>query len=132
VSPWFILLSENNQQSGITDSAWFWALIFALMGLVALFAMHGKYSRRQANIERNYQARTRVAEQVATENNSPEPDRMDHLEVRRDFAKPDENLVPLWPLAVLLGGVAIVSAAMLYRGHVRGDFNSSGSESSVL
>jgi hypothetical protein len=122
-------LSENDQQSGITDSAWFWVLIFALMGLVALAAMSGKYSRRQANIERNYQARTRVAEQVAAENNSTEPDRMDHLEVRREFATPDENLVPLWPLAVLLGLAAVVAGAMLYRGHVRGEFRSTNSES---
>jgi hypothetical protein len=122
---------DSQTHTSITDSAWFWVLIFCLMGLVALFAMHGKYSRRQANIERNYQARERVAEQVATENNSGEPDRMDHLEVRRAFATPDENLVPLWPLAVLLGLATVVASAMLYRGHVRGDFSSSGSESST-
>jgi len=125
-------LPETNQQSGITDSAWFWVLVFALMALVALFAMSGKYGRRQANIERNYQARTRVAEQVATENNSGDPDRMDHLEVRRDFSTPDENLVPLWPLAVLLGLAAVVASAMLYRAHLRGEFNSSSSDNSVV
>jgi hypothetical protein len=123
---------ESQANSGLTDSAWFWVLIFALMGLVALFAMHGKYSRRQANIERNYQARTRVAEQVATENNFGEPDRMDNIQVRRDFATPDENLVPLWPLAVLLAAAAIVSAGMLYRAHTRGEFNSSNTDRSVL
>lgn len=101
------------------------------MGLVALFAMHGKYSRRQANIERNYQARTRVAEKVAAENNSAEPDRMDKLEVRQEFSTPDQNLVPLWPLAVLLGSAAIVASAMLYRAHLRGEFNSSSSENTV-
>jgi hypothetical protein len=85
------------------------------MGLVAIFAMHGKYGRRQANIERNYQARERVAEKVAAENNPIEPDRLDNLEVRRDFASPDNQLVPLWPLALLLALVAVVAAAMLYR-----------------
>jgi hypothetical protein len=125
-------LPETNQQTGLTDSAWFWVLIFALMGLVALAAMHGKYSRRQANIERNYQARTRVAEQVVAENNLAEPDRMDKLEVRHQFSTPDENLVPLWPLAVLLGLAAIFASAMLYRAHRRGDFNSSSSDISLL
>jgi hypothetical protein len=108
-------LSETEQQSGITDSAWFWVLIFSLMGLVAIFAMHGKYGRRQANIERNYQARERVAEKVAAENNPTEPDRMDNLEVRRDFATPNNQLVPLWPLALLLALVGVVAAIMLYR-----------------
>jgi hypothetical protein len=123
---------ESQANSGLTDSAWFWVLIFALMGLVALFAMHGKYSRRQANIERNYQARERVAEQVTAENNSQEPDRMDKLEVRHEFSTPDENLVPLWPLGVLLGLASGIASAMLYRAHLRGDFNSSDSETSVL
>jgi hypothetical protein len=125
-------LPESNEQTGLTDSAWFWVLIFALMGLVALAAMSGKYSRRQANIERNYQARTRVAEQVAAENNFDEPDRMDKLEVRHEFSTPDENLVPLWPLAAVLGLAAAVASAMLYRAHLRGEFNSSASENTVL
>jgi hypothetical protein len=120
-------LSENDQQSGITDSAWFWVLIFSLMGLVAIFAMHGKYGRRQANIERNYQARERVAEKVAAENNLTEPDRTDNLEVRRDFATPDNQLVPLWPLAILLALVAVVAACMLYR--ARAQFAAGSDES---
>ena len=53
----------------ITDSPWFWVLAFSLTGLLALAAMSGKYSRRQANIERKYQARERVAEKLTAENN---------------------------------------------------------------
>ena len=34
--------------------------------------------------------------------------------------------------AVLLGLAAVVAGAMLYRAHLRGDFNSSASENSVL
>jgi hypothetical protein len=117
----------ESEQSGITDSAWFWVLVFAVMGLIALFAIHGKYGRRQANIERNYQARERVAEKVAGENNLTEPDRMDSLEVRRDFASPDNQLVPLWPLAVLLTLVAVLAATMLYR--AREQFAASTDES---
>ncbi len=99
----------------ITDSAWFWVLAFSLMGLLALAVMSGKYSRRQANIERQYQARERVAEKVAAENNPAAAERTDSSEVRRAYATPGNQLVPLWPLAVLLILIAALAATMLYR-----------------
>jgi hypothetical protein len=103
----------------ITDSAWFWVLAFSLMALVGLAALSGKYSRRQANIERNYQARERVAEKVAAENNPASVKRIDDPEAQRAYATPGDKLIPIWPLAALLGLISIVAAAMLYRGRVR-------------
>ena len=55
-------LTGRDQSSPITDSPWFWALAFSLMGLATLAVFSRKLDRRQANIERNYQARSRVAE----------------------------------------------------------------------
>ena len=78
------------------------------MALGALAAMSGRYGRRQATIERQYQARERVA---AGEMGTAAADDAD----RREFATPGETLVPLWPLAVLLVAVALVAIAMLYR-----------------
>jgi len=100
----------------LTDSPWFWILLFSLVGLLALAVMSPKYGRRQANIERQYQARERVAEKLAAENNSADGGRIDGQESRRPFATADEQLIPLWPLGVLLGLVACFAAAMLYRG----------------
>ena len=91
----------------ITDSPWFWVLLFSVMGLIALVAISGQYGKRQARLERQYQARERVAEDAVAD---PE---------RRQYATPNATLVPLWPLAILLGGVIVLAAVMLGREHQR-------------
>lgn len=107
----------NNPKSPITDSAWFWVLMFALFGLFLIAIGGRKYSQLQASIERKYQARERVAEKLGAENNPDLGIRIDVPEARREFATPGNQLIPLWPLAALLGLISIVAAAMLYRGH---------------
>ena len=112
----------NSQVSSpLTDSPWFWALAFSLTGLLALTVVgfSGKYQKRQARIELQYQARERVAEKLTAENNPAGSERTDDLEARRPFATPGNNLITTWPLAVLLGIVTAVAAAMLYRGRGR-------------
>ena len=88
------------------------------MGLLALavVGLSGKYQKRQAKIELQYQARYRVAEKITAENNPPARERTDSSEARRSFAKPGNNLITIWPLAVLLGIVAVFAGTMLYRG----------------
>ena len=110
-------MTELNEQSPLTDSPWFWALAFSLMGLLALAAVgfSGKYQKRQAKIELQYQARERVAEKLTAENNPAGSERTDDLDARRPYATPGNNLITLWPLAVLLGIVAVAAATMLYR-----------------
>lgn len=75
--------------------------------------MSHKYTRRQANIERHYQANERVTEQF--ENNSPFAVRTDDGQSPRPFATPGHNLITLWPLAVLMTLIAATAATMLYR-----------------
>jgi len=45
------------QQEPITDSPWFWLYLFATVALILLIAFQGKLDIRQANIERQHQAR---------------------------------------------------------------------------
>jgi type VI protein secretion system component VasF len=108
---------NSKVSSPLTDSAWFWALAFSLMALLALAVVgfSGKYQKRQAKIELQYQARERVAEKLTAENNPARSERTDDSEARRPFATPGNNLITLWPLAVLLAIVAVVAATMLYR-----------------
>ena len=55
----------RNPQSGLTDSPWFWVLIFSAMALVALIAMGPKYGGRQSRMEVKYQARQRMEQFLA-------------------------------------------------------------------
>src|SRR5262245_43842923 len=107
----------RNSQSSLTDSPWFWVLAFSLtaLGALAAISFSGWYGKRQTRLERQYQARYRVAEKITVENNPARGQRTDDLEAHRPFATPGNNLITLWPLAVLLGIVAAVAAMMLYR-----------------
>src|SRR5688572_19157293 len=94
---------DAHERPPVTDSPWFWVLIFSLMALGALVAIGGKYGRRQSAIERQYQARERIAQQRAAANNSADAERNEVQESPpRDFASPGDTLIPLWPLAALL------------------------------
>lgn len=88
--------------------------VVALGGL-AVLASSGWYGKRQTRLELQYQARSRVSEKINAENNPASAERTNDSEAPRAFAKPGQNLVTLWPLAVLLGIVSVVSATMLYR-----------------
>jgi hypothetical protein len=98
---------STNQPPPITDSPWFWVLLFSLMGLVALAAISGQYGKRQARLERQYQARERIRDEAVGDPG------------RRDYSIADKTLIPIWPLAVPLGGVVVLAAVMLGREHQR-------------
>ena len=101
-------------QAPLTDSPWFWLLLFALVGIGALAAISGKYGRRQANIERQYQARERITQGDSTSGDtSATQDTV--APSRRPYSMPGETLIPLWPLAVTLGVVSLFAGVMLVR-----------------
>ena len=92
-----------SEQTPITDSPWFWVLLFSVVGLMALAAISGQYGKRQARLERQYQARERVAENAVDD------------PAQREFSTADNTLIRLMPLAAVLGAVAAVAAVMLFR-----------------
>ena len=112
----------------LTDSPWFWVLTFSLMALMALAAIGGKYGRRQTRLELQYQARDRVADQRASANTPEAAGLGDDPTSPREYATPGNNLIPLWPLAVVLFLIALFAAVMLHRG--RGRPGSLGNNSS--
>lgn len=87
----------------LTDSPWFWVMLFALCGLLATAAISGKYGRRQSGIERKYQTRERLGDSTPT------------AEPRRQFSERENTLIPLWPLTIVLAAAAATSAWMLFR-----------------
>jgi len=118
---------KQSEQSPITDSVWFFVLAFSLMALLALAVVFasGKYGKRQATIERQFQARQRVAEglvldersnaKVVDANKIDAARRTEDGPTARPYSSSDRTLLPLWPLAVLLAASSLVAAMMLWR-----------------
>ena len=106
------------QRSPVTDSPWFWVLMFSGMALAALLAIGPKYGGRQARLERQYQARERIAARRVANNQTAAERTSDQAE-RRDLASAENTLVPLWPLALVLSGIGVFAAIMLIRGRGR-------------
>lgn len=97
----------SSDRPPLTDSPWFWVLLFSVVGLVLLAMFSGQIGKRQARLERQYQARERVMEQAVDD------------PTRREYASPDNTLIAIWPLAVLLVAAAVGSATMVWRDRLR-------------
>jgi hypothetical protein len=97
----------------ITDSPWLWFALFAAVGLAALLATGGKFGKRQAGIENKYQARAAVASgqvDVKTDATGRKT-----VAVVPEYSTPDDPVIPIWPVEVILAVIAIVSIGMLLR-----------------
>lgn len=93
------------------ESPWFYIAWFSFFGAVVLFVAQEKYGQRQAGIERKFQARSRAATQAP----QGEVDTPDAQSVLARYSSPDDTVIPLWPLGVLLGMLAMLSALFAYR-----------------
>jgi len=104
--------APNSSRPPLTDSPWFWVLLFAVAGLIALLTIAPQYRPRQRRIEMQYMAREEMlrrraeGEPVARETG-----------LEGDAAPPaaGELMIPLWPLGLALLGVIAGSSAMLWR-----------------
>jgi Flp pilus assembly protein TadB len=106
---------ESKKRPPLTDSPWFYVLVFSAMALFALLVIGPKYGQRQSRLERNYQARERVTERSSVSNKEDADTRKDQVAARRDYATPGNTLVPLWPLAMILGIITLFAGFMLRR-----------------
>lgn len=90
-------MSSPAARQPITDSPWFWAYLFGTAALVALALASPKYSARQAQIEREYQGRSRAAQNL----NGVAPN------LRMSTAQ--RTIISLRPLFVVLAAVTAVA-----------------------
>jgi hypothetical protein len=106
-----------NEMPPITDSPWFWAMVYSAVPLVALALLSGKYAARQSQLERQYQGRQRMADGAASETAPAETNALagDAEAESRPFSSPDDTLISLIPLVAIFALCAIGSAVMLYR-----------------
>lgn len=96
----------------LTDSAWFWFALFLGVGLAALLATGGKFQRRQATIERKYQARAAVAAGMEVQTDGA--GQRSAVAVP-EYSQPGQLIIPLWPIQLTLALLLTGSVAMLIR-----------------
>ncbi|MFN5757137.1 MAG: hypothetical protein ACK54F_09370 [Planctomycetia bacterium] len=98
----------------VTDSPWFWALLFSLMALVGLGLIAPKFDVRQRQIEGRFLGRQQAADERARRAAGLAPVDLAEQARDREDAAP-KRIVPLWTLATLAAVAAGGSALMLRR-----------------
>jgi hypothetical protein len=102
----------------ITDSPWLWFALFSAVGLAALLATGGKFGKRQAGIERRYQARAAVASgQVKIEETGTGEKRAAGAP---EYTTPEKPAIPVWPLEIILAVICAGSFGLLLRQRLGG------------
>lgn len=100
------------------DSPWAWLLLFGAAAVLGLLTIAPKYNRREARLERAYQARERAAYGTGRT-----PDAVDVVSEREP---PAPRIVPWQTLAVVMVVVLCVIAGGLVWHRLRADAGCSG------
>jgi hypothetical protein len=87
----------------MTDSPWFWAYLFTTAALIALALIGPKFAARQAQIEREFQGRQRVAQNVQGQ------------EPSGTLSTAERTLISLRPLFFGLALITTVAWIVFYR-----------------
>ena len=90
------------------ESPWYWLALFCALGLAALWAASQKFGVRQAQLERQYQARVWAGQLADPASPTPE----ECLETTY-YSTPENLRMGLTPLRVLLWGMLCVSLVLL-------------------
>ncbi len=98
----------------VTDSPWFWAILFSLTALLGLGLIAPKFDIRQRQIEGRFLGRQQAAEERARRAAGLAPVDLAEQARDRDDVAP-KRIVPLWTLATLAALAAGGSAMMLRR-----------------
>ena len=82
--------------ASVTESPWFWVMLFSLAGLAAVVTVGPKFEQREEGIEEKFHARERA---MGRETFEKLPD---------DGATPDSQTLTQWPRIFTLGPIAAV------------------------
>ena len=99
----------HSKPNPLAESIWFWIVCFSAAGLLALTAIGPKYAQRQAQIERQYQARGQVHRDVAE--GRPLGEMADRDIVR--YSTAGDTLISLRPLEIALVVVIFIATVAL-------------------
>jgi len=106
-------------RSPLTDSGWFWALLFCTMALIGLGLIAPKWEWRQRQLEGRYLGRSQAAAERQRRSAGLTPVDLADTALDREQVAP-ARIVPAWTLAALAAAGATVSAGMLWRERRRG------------
>ncbi len=99
--------SELGKSSPVTDSPWYWVLIFALAALAGIFTIAPKFERRQEIIETKFHGRER-----AQGRESLEQPAANHSQSEQ---RPWSRVFTLGPLILVIVAIALVAFAGVVR-----------------
>lgn len=104
------------RKTPITDSPWFWAMLFCAAGMMFLLAMWPRYAARQRRLEMQYLAREEIVRRgAAGERAAREPG--DEGEAPPPAV--GELIIPIWPLWLPLAALFAVSVILLWQSRRR-------------
>lgn len=107
--------TKVSKQQPITDSPWFWFMLFTTVGMSTLLITGGKFGKRQAEIERKSQARTALASGLEITEDAT--GRKIAVKVP-EYSRPGMTKVRLKPLLITFGIIWAVSVVMFVRERV--------------
>jgi hypothetical protein len=102
---------QTPARARLTDSPWFWLLVFANAALLGVAVIGPKYNVRQGAVERRYEARREIARRAFEQpTGETSPDGTGPSDATADASGPDQtdlldnsaHIVPLLPLALVL------------------------------
>ena len=98
----------------LTDSGWFWAMLFSLMSLVGIALIGPKWDWRQRQLEGLFLGRQQADQERQRRVAGLAPIDLAEAAVDREAAAP-QRIVPQWTLVTLASVSLTVSAVMLWR-----------------
>jgi hypothetical protein len=118
----------------ITDSVWFWILVYSSVPLIGLALLSAQYAKRQSRLERQFQGHMAAAErnekQVAADQPNADSDSKPEAENPREYSSPEDTIIPLTPLALLFLAIAGFAGWKLARERRRPHTSPAGDSSS--
>ena len=132
----------SSPRASLTDSAWFWVMLFSCMSLLAMQLIDWKYNQRQAQLERQFQGREWAAQhgaqvqmnpQSSTERAAPVPVVAQEEQggttkesvakaagpandpSAPSYSRPGQLVISLLPLRALAVTVLVISSFLLWR-----------------
>jgi hypothetical protein len=93
------MTQNTSKTSPVTDSPWYWVLIFALAALVGIFTIGPKFERRQEIVETKFHARERAQKRESLEQPAGQ--------AGSSSERPWSRIFTLGPLVVVIVTIAL-------------------------